>query len=43
MIPGQIRYPRQRKEARAIPVGGQTALALLFTEARLSPKTPAAT
>ena len=40
--PGQTRWPKIKSEAIAIPVGGHTAEALAFTNARLSPILPAA-
>ena len=40
--PGQRREPKRRRAAIAIPVGGQTAVALVLTSARLRPSLPAA-
>jgi hypothetical protein len=40
---GQARYPSIRNAASAIPVGGQTADALAWIEARESPALPART
>jgi len=36
-MPGQTRYPNTRNAARAIPVGGHTAVALACTKASFSP------
>src|SRR5437870_7966349 len=35
--PGHTRVPRSKRAARAIPVGGQTAVALAFRNARVRP------
>src|SRR5437879_82775 len=42
-MPGQIRYPRSRNAAIAMPVGGQIAVALTWTKARVRPSLPATT
>src|SRR5207249_9969617 len=42
-MPGQTRYPRSRNAAIAIPVGGQIAVALTWTKARVRPSLPATT
>src|SRR5439155_1097552 len=39
--PGQTRIPSRSSAASEIPVGGQTAVVLVFTKARLSPNFPA--
>ena len=40
---GHMRTPRMSSAARAMPVGGQTAVALAWTEAKSSPSLPART
>jgi hypothetical protein len=39
-IPGTTRYPKIRSDAIAMPVGGQTAVALEFTKASDNPSFP---
>jgi len=40
---GHARVPRTSSTARAMPVGGQTAVALVWMEAKSSPTLPART
>jgi hypothetical protein len=41
-IAGHTRYPKIKKAANAIPVGGQTADTFACTNAKVSPNFPAA-